>query len=250
MFDYLWWLLPSFMKKSQRENSNVKGILGTVADSLFALKDSILKSRLTKFFVTTDTKTDFYDTEYTDYLKMHAFDRNLPHVSQEELLIDPQMRTFQGTKQGIKYYSELLIPEIRVDFIYEISADDKKWVLFSKSDQEREAMFNRSVLLSKFDRDDPAFTTYRFTRIYSRDDNSLPEFLFWVKAYNRINEDGTLTVYPEKILTTIDRFKPAHTRGYLVFNYIDVEITNITEGQVFISETVNFEGKVVQLAHA
>lgn len=250
MFDYLWWLLPSFMKKHQDENSNLRGILNSVADSFTDIKISILKSRLTKFFIPTDTTTDFYETDYPFFLQEHAKDKNLPQVGLDELLIDPQMRTFLGTNEGMKYYLEMMIPDIRVDFIYEIAADDMKWILFSKRDKDRVSSFNRSVLLSKGDQDLEEFGNNRKTRIYSKTDLNKPEFLFWVKVYNRIKEDGTYTVYPERIIAKIDRLKPAHVKGYLVFNYLDVKVTNISEGQVFIGETVNIEGNAVQSAAA
>ena len=168
----------------------------------------------------------------------------------DELLIDPQMRAFLGTKEGMKYYLELLLPDIRVDFIYELSADGMKWILFNTKDLSKQAMFNRSVLLSKEDQELAEYASNRKTRIYSKSDRRLPEFLFWVKVYNRIKEDSTYTVYPEKIIEKIDRLKPAHTKSYLVFNLLDVEVTNISEGQVFIGETVNIEGNVVQSAYA
>ena len=245
MFEYLWWLLPSFMKKSQSEISNLRGILHTVADSLTAIKTSILKSRLSKFFIPTDTNTLFYESDYQNFLEEHAKDKNLDNMGIDELLIDPQMRAFLGTKEGMKYYLELLVPNIRVDFIYEISADGKKWILFKAKDMEKEAMFNRSVLLSIADKESEQFASNRKTRIYSKMDNQLPEFLFWVKVYNRITEDGTYTVYPEKIIEKIDRLKPAHTKGHLVFNHIDVGIENIVEGQVFITEEIDLDGSVI-----
>jgi hypothetical protein len=250
MFDYLWWLLPSFLKKSLTKNSNLRGILNSAADSLTAVKISILKSRLAKFFIPAESSTDFNETDYPFFLQEHAKDRSLPGVDMNTLLIDPRMRTFLGTKEGMKYYLELLIPEIRVDFIYEIAADEMKWILFSKRDLLREAPFNRSVLLSKADRDLLEFMSNRKTRIYSKTDLNKPEFLFWVKVYDRIKEDGTFAVYPERIIAKIDRLKPAHVKGHLVFNYLDVQVTNISEGQVFIGETVNIEGNVVQSATA
>lgn len=247
MFDYLWWLLPSFMKKSLNKNSNLRGIFKTIAESLNCVKSAIYKSRLSKFFTQTETRTDFYETEYDDFLKVHADDKNLPNMGINELLIDPQMRAFLGTKEGMKYYLELLIPNIRVDYIYEISADGMKWIVLKAKDMEKEAMFNRSVLLTTADREREVYTSNRKTRIYSKDDLNLPEFLFWVKVYNRITENGTYTVYPEKILENIDRFKPAHTKGYLVFNHIDVGIENIVEGQVFITEEIDLSGSVITI---
>ena len=245
MFEYLWWLLPSFMKKSLVKSSNLRGILHTVADSLTEIKTSILKTRLSKFFIPTDTSTDFYETDYPDFLEEHAKDKNLDNIGINELLIDPQMRAFLGTKEGMRYYLELMIPDIRVDFIYEISADGKKWIVLKKISQEKEAMFNRSVLLSIAERESEQFASNRKTRIYSKMDNQLPEFLFWVKVYNRITEDGTYTVYPEKIIEKIDRLKPAHTKGHLVFNHIDVGIENIVEGQVFISNEIDLNGSII-----
>jgi len=245
MFEYLWWLLPSFMKKSQNEYSNLRGILNSIAGSLTDIKTSILKSRLSKFFIPTDTNTNFYETDYQSFLEEHAKEKNLLNVVLNELLIDPHMRAFLGTKEGMRYYLELLIPDIRVDFIYEISADGKKWIVLKKKSQETEAMFNRSVLLSKTDQINSQYETNRKTRIYSKMDNQLPEFLFWVKIYNRITEDGTYTVYPEKIIEKIDRLKPAHTKGHLVFNHIDVGIENIVEGQVFITEEIDLDGSVI-----
>lgn len=247
MFDYLWWLLPSFMKKHQDVNPNLRGILNSVADSFTDIKISILKSRLTKFFIPTDTATDFYETDYPEFLLEHAKDKNLPQVGLDELLIDPQMRTFLGTKEGMKYYLELLLPEIRVDFIYEISADGKKWILLKAKHIENQAMFNRSVLLSKADQFKLKYERKRKTRIYSKADHNLPEFLFWVKVYNRIIEDGAYTVYPEKIIHKIDRLKPAHTKGHLVFNHIDVGLDNIVEGQVFITEEIDLNGSVITI---
>lgn len=245
MFEYLWWLLPSFMKKSQSENSNLRGIMNAVADSLTAVKISIIKSRLSKFFIPTDTNTLFYESDYQTFLEEHAKDKNLDSFGIDELLIDPQMRAFLGTKEGMRYYLELMIPNIRVDFIYEISADGKKWILLKANDIETEAMFNRSVLLSIANKENEQFSSNRKTRIYSKMDNELPEFLFWVKIYNRITEDGTYTVYPEKIIEKIDRLKPAHTKGHLVFNHIDVGIENIVEGQVFITEKIDLNGSVI-----
>lgn len=233
------------MKKSQSENSNLRGILNTVADSLTALKTSILKTRLSKFFIPTNTNTNFYETDYQMFLEEHSKDKNLDNINYNELLIDPQMRAFLGTKEGMKYYLELLVPNIRVDFIYEISADGMKWILLKKKSQETEAMFNRSVLLTKTDQTNSQYEANRKTRIYSKMDNELPEFLFWVKVYNRIAEDGTYTVYPEKIIEKIDRLKPAHTKGHLVFNHIDVGIDNIVEGQVFITEKIDLNGSVI-----
>jgi len=250
MFDYLYWLLPSFMKKSQRDDSNLRGIFKTIAESLRQLKSDILKSRLSKFFIPTDTTTDFYETDYQGFLEEHARDKNLPNVGLDELLIDPQMRAFLGTKEGMKYYLELLLKDIRVDYIYEISADGMKWILFKATDLSKQAMFNRSVLFSKEDQKLEEYSSNRKTRIYSKTDLDKPEFLFWVKIYNRIQENGKYTVYPEKIIEKINRLKSAHTKGYLVFNLLDVEVTNISEGQVFIGETVNIEGNVVQSAYA
>jgi len=247
MFEYLWWLLPSFMKKSLNTNSNLRGILNAVADSLTAVKISIIKSRLSKFFIPTDTTTDFYETDYLEFFEEHAKDKNLDNIGIDELLIDPQMRAFLGTKEGMRYYLELLIPNIRVDFIYEISADGKKWILLKAKEIETEAMFNRSVLLSNADRESEQFASNRKTRIYSKNDNQLPEFLFWVKVYNRITENGTYTVYPEKIIEKIDRLKPAHTKGHLVFNHIDVGIENIVEGQVFITNEIDLNGSVISI---
>ena len=247
MFEYLWWLLPSFMKKSQNEISNLRGILHTVADSVTTIKTSILKSRLSKFFIPTDTSTDFYETDYLEFLEEHAKDKNLDNMDYNELLIDPQMRAFLGTKEGMRYYLEFLIPDIRVDFIYEISADGKKWIVLKKISQETEAMFNRSVLLSIAERESEQFASNRKTRIYSKMDNEHPEFLFWVKIYNRITEDGTYTVYPERIIEKIDRLKPAHTKGHLVFNHIDVGIENIVEGQVFISNEIDLNGSIISI---
>ncbi len=245
MFEFLWWLLPSFMKKSLVKSSNLRGILNAVADSLTTIKTSILKTRLSKFFIPTDTNTNFYESDYQMFLEEHSKDKNLDNMDFNELLIDPQMRAFLGTKEGMKYYLELLVPNIRVDFIYEISADGKKWILFKAKDMEKEAMFNRSVLLSKAERESEQFASNRKTRIYSKNDNELPEFLFWVKVYNRITENGTYTVYPEKIIEKIDRLKPAHTKGHLVFNHIDVGIENIVEGQVFITEEIDLDGSVI-----
>ncbi|MBC8550842.1 MAG: hypothetical protein H8D23_14450 [Candidatus Brocadiales bacterium] len=245
MFEYLWWLLPSFMKKSLVKSSNLRGILHTVADSLIAIKTSILKSRLSKFFILTDTTTNFYETDYQSFLEEHAKDKNLDNIGLDELLIDPQMRAFLGTKEGMKYYLELLVPNIRVDYIYEISADGMKWIVLKAKDHDSEAMFNRSVLLTTADREREVYTSNRKTRIYSKDDLNLPEFLFWVKVYNRITENGTYTVYPEKIIEKIDRLKPAHTKGHLVFNHIDVGIENIVEGQVFISNEIDLNGSII-----
>ncbi|MFQ6615012.1 MAG: hypothetical protein ACE5D1_09240 [Fidelibacterota bacterium] len=159
------------------------------------------------------------------------------------------MRTFLGTKEGLKYYLELLIPEIRVDFIYEIAADEMKWILFSKRDRDRAASFNRSVLLSKADRDSLEFERNRKTRIYSKTDNNKPEFLFWVKVYNPVTEENVFTIYPEKILSIIDRLKPAHTRGYLLFNYLDPRIVTPLDGQVFIGNTIDITGTIRHVEH-
>ncbi|MBC8400384.1 MAG: hypothetical protein H8E14_02730 [Candidatus Marinimicrobia bacterium] len=247
MFDYLWWLLPSFMKKSLIKNSNLRGIIRTVATSLSEVKTVILKSRLAKFFIPTDTTTDFYETDYPEYLLEHAKDKNLPQPGLNELTIDPQMRTFLGTKDGMKYYLEMMIPEIRVDFIYELTADETKWLIFSKSHQIREALFNRSVLLNKPDQINEDYEGKRKTRIYSKADQKMPEFSFWVKVYNPITEENSFTVYPEKILPIIDRLKPAHTRGYLVFNYIDPRIITPLDGQVFIGSSIDVSGTIRQI---
>ncbi len=246
MFEYLWWLLPSFMKKALKGDSTIRGLLRVIATRLMDIKTAIMKSRLTRFFIPTDTATDFYETDYPKYLKKHALDRNLPEADLNELLIDPQMRTFLGTKQGMIYYLGMMLPDIRVDYIYEISADEMKWILFSKRDLEREAQFNRSVLFSYLDRDHLDFGIYRKTRIYSKVDTAWPEFLFWVKVYNQINGNGTYTVYPERIILAIDRLKPAHTRGYLVFNFLDPEIIYPLQGQVFIGNTIDITGTIRQ----
>lgn len=248
MFEYLWWLLPSFIKKSLKDDSIIRGLFQVIAASLADVKTSILKSRLTRFFIPANTATDFYATDYPGYLKKHALDRNLPDKDLNELLIDPQMRTFLGTKQGIKYYLELMLPGIRVDYIYEISADEMKWILFSKRDLEREAQCNHSVLFSYLDRDHPDFRIYRKTRVYSNVDNNKPEFLFWVKVYDQLPEDGAYTVYPDRIILAIDRLKPAHTRGYLVFNFLDPEIIYPSQGQVFIGNTIDITGNIRQPA--
>lgn len=250
MFDYLWWLLPSFMKKSLTKNSNLRGIFRVIADSLREVKTGVFKSRLSKFSLSAETNTDFYESDYPVFFKEHAKDKNLPDADLNTLLMDPWMRTFLGTKEGLKYYLEMMIPDIRVDFIYEIAADNMKWILFSKRELNREASFNRSVLLSREDRNLLEFSANRKTRIYSKSDLNKPEFLFWVKVYNRIKEDGNFAVHPESIIAKIDRLKPAHTKGYLVLNFIDVEVTNLSDGQVFIGETVNIEGTTVQVATA
>lgn len=247
MFEYLWWLLPKFLKKNQNNDSNLRGIFRTIATSLSEVKTVILKSRLSKFFIPAETTTDFYETDYSEYLIEHAKDKNLPQLGLNELTLDPQMRVLLGTKQGLKYYLESFIPEIRVDFIYELTADESKWLIFSKSHQIREALFNQSVLLNKPDQINVNYEGYRKTRIYSKADQKKPEFSFWVKVYNPITEENCFTVYPERILPIIDRFKPAHTRGYLVFNYIDPRILTPLDGQVFIGSSIDVSGTIRQI---
>ncbi len=246
MFKYLWWLLPKFLKKNQAADSNLKGLLQSIAQGLQDVKAAILKSRLTMFFIPTETSTNFYETDYPEYLKRHATQRNLPEAGLDELLVDPEMRKLLGTKQGLKYYLERMIPEIRVDFIYELSADESKWLIFSRSQKHKEALFNRSVLLNKSDQHYSNYEGYRKTRIHGKADQMRPEFLFWVKVYNPVTEENRFTVYPEIILAMIDRFKPAHTRGYLVFNYIDPRILTPLDGQVFIGNTIDIAGTIRQ----
>jgi len=252
MFDYLWWLLPNFFKKSIKSNSIIRGLVHVFADAISSIKQNTLKARLSHFISKAETTTDYYETETSDDLSLHGEDKILPQKDGEttddyrqRLLDDPNYRILLGTKAGIKHYLEHFIPEIRVDFIYEISADDKKWIVLSIYDQQREAKFNLSHL---FNADDILLEDYsplRQMRIYSTEDLNLPEFLFWVKVYNRINEDGLFTVYPEKILEKIDRLKPAHTKGHLAFNLIDNEFTNLVDGQVIIGENITVEGKTV-----
>ena len=247
MFDYLWWLLPSFLKKSPNEHSYLRRILQSIAENLTAVKTAILKSRLTKFFIPADTTTDYYGTDYPFFLQEHAKDRSLPGGDMNTLLIDPKMRTLLGTKEGLKYYLELFNPGIRVDFIYETAADEMKWILFSKRDLDKEASFNRSVLLNQSERNHGDYEGCRKTRIYSRADPNRSEFLFWVKVYNPITDENDFKVYPEKILSGVDRLKPAHTRGYLVFNYLDPQIAEPRDGQVFIGNAIDIAGTIRQI---
>lgn len=255
MFDYLWWLLPNFFKKHVGENSIVKSLFEIFANAVSSIKTDTLKTRLSAFIGRADTLTDYYELEGDADLLLHGADRMLPKKETESieeyrdrLLNDPYYRPLMGTKEGMKYYLEHFIPQIRVDFIYEIYADDKKWIVLSNYDQGREATFNLSYLFIADEMNLEEYVDLRKMRIYSNEDLSQPEFLFWVKVYNEILEDGSFTIYPEKILEKIDRLKPGHTRGFLAFNLIDNEFTNLSDGQVFIGETINIEGQTVMPA--
>jgi len=244
MLDYLWWLLPSFLKKTNSPASNTRGLLSVFATEFELLKSAILKTRLSKFFSQIETRTNYFETEHAENLLAHAKDRGLPAVDIDTLLRDPEMRGVLGSKQGMKYYLELLIPGIRVDYLYEIGADAKKWLVFGKRDLPGEAQYNRSVLLNADLQDQGEYADYRSTRVYSKHDQNLPEFLFWVKVYNPITAEHQFSVYPEIILAAIDRFKPAHTKGHLVFNYLDPEVLSPWDGQVFIGNNINVSGSI------
>jgi len=253
MFQYIRWLLPKFLKQKLTRNSVLTGLLVTIAASLQETKMALLTSRLRRFIAQTQTKSDYYRTEDGDDLAFHGLDRGLEKQPEEtvadfrkRLLRDPDFRPALGTHQGLKHYLEQRIPAIRVDFIYEIAADDQKWLVFSERDLSSEATFNHSVLNSATSLDEPAFQEFRGTRIYSGLDTEPAEFIFWVKVYNPLSEEGKYRVYPEKILKEIDRLKPAHTRGYLVFNLLDPEWIFPQDGQVFIGTAIDIIGRIRQ----
>jgi len=248
MFEYLQWLLPSFYKKCIKPESSIQGLLQVIADELGNIKQSILKSRLSKYFTHYPTTTNYYDSDYSDNIKLHALDRGLPGVLAESLAVDPQKRESLGNKAGMKYYLELLNQGIRLDFLYELGADLKKWLIFNTVDLASEMSVNRSVLLNTSDLAGNVNAQNRSTRIYSKAEISAPEFLFWAKVYNPIGESGEFRVYPETILKSIDRLKPAHTRGFLVFNFLDPEVLSPLDGQVFIGTTIDVSGTIRMVA--
>jgi|GEM_PF-2583901 len=250
MFEYLWWLLPAFLKKSTTKRSNMRGLIEVISDELWEVKQSILKSRLSKFVAHHTTTTDYYESEYAENLSLHAFDRGLPGVPAESLRIDALKRESLGNKAGMKYYLELMNPGVRLDFLYEIGADLKKWLIFNTRDLASEAAVNRSVLLSASDLALNSSVQNRSTRIYSKAEVNAYEFLFWAKIYNPIGETGEFTVYPEKILESLDRLKPAHTRGFLVFNLLDPEVLSPWDGQVFIGTSIDISGTIKTPANA
>ncbi|MBC8193973.1 MAG: hypothetical protein H8E18_16420 [FCB group bacterium] len=244
MFEYLWWLLPAFLKKSTTKGSSMQGLIEVISDELWEIKQSILKSRLSKFVSHHSTTTDYYQSEHAENLSLHASDRGLPGVPAESLIIDAVKRESLGSKVGMKYYLELMNPGVRLDFLYEIGADLKKWLIFNPTDLASEAAVNRSVLLNASDLALHSNAQNRSTRIYSKAEASTPEYLFWAKVYNPIGESGEFTVYPEKILNSLDRLKPAHTMGFLVFNFLDPEVLSPWDGQVFIGTSIDISGTI------
>ena len=211
-------------KRKESHESILFGLLVTIGMVLDKLKETILTTRLRRYFLIRNEDDPYYSSELRSAdLVIHALDRGLRRLPDEnDAALLERISTlgfrnqFLGTKAGMKYLVEDMFG-LACEQIVEYYADDLAWIILSSRDQSAEAEVNISHVFSEDEINEQE--AYRQTRIYSSNDLSLA-FHFWIHISY---QEGT-EIDEEVIIEAINVQKPAHTRAVVHFTETEVPV--------------------------